>query len=99
MRHWMTRYRIFKALDEGTLAALLGSGAHLSRCGDCQAHARALQALHARLALGAAAAPAPPPRVAAPARGRLLVATPLALAAAAAIYLLFASPSAPDRVE
>lgn len=97
MSHWYTRYRISAALDEGTLAALRAGG-HLARCPRCQAHARELESLHARLALGAASAPVPRVPVARRARRPLLVAVPLALAAAALIALALGLPGAPSRV-
>ncbi len=83
MRHWYTRYRISSALDEGTLANLVDG--HLSRCSACQAHARDLQSLHARLSLGAPSAPPPALSAASRRRRPLLVAAPLAAAFAAAI--------------
>ncbi|MEO7731399.1 MAG: hypothetical protein ABIY55_10530, partial [Kofleriaceae bacterium] len=58
MRHWYTRYQLSNAVDRGTVAARLAQG-HAARCPSCQAFARGLEALHARLAGGAAAAPAP----------------------------------------
>lgn len=95
MRHWFARYRISNALDRGALGRPLARG-HASRCPACQAYARDLQSLHARLRAGAPSAPAP--IVAAARRPRWpLLAVP-AFAAAAALALSLSSGSAPTRV-
>jgi hypothetical protein len=85
MRHWYTRYQISNAVDQGTLAARLAHG-HAARCPSCQAFARDLQALHARLTDGAAAAPVPVRAVARRPRW-VLLAAPLALGATAAVAI------------
>jgi hypothetical protein len=85
MRHWYARYQLSNAVDRGTLAARLAHG-HAARCPSCQAFARELAALHARLAGGVAEAPVPARAVARRPRW-LLVAAPLALGATAAVAI------------
>jgi hypothetical protein len=97
MRHWFARYRISNALDRGALGPLLAGG-HVSRCPVCQAYARDLQSLHARLSRGAPSAPAPIVAAARRRRWPLLAGPAFALAAAAALALSLSSGSAPTRV-
>jgi hypothetical protein len=97
MRHWYTRYQISNAIDQGTLAARLARG-HAARCPSCQAFARALQALHARLTGGAPAA-AVPVRAAARRPRWVLIAAPLALGATAAIVISLGLRGAPPPVD
>jgi len=85
MRCWYTRWQMSSALDGGDLASRMGRG-HAAGCAACQAFGHALEALDARLSRGARAAPVPV--VVAPrARWPLLVAGPLAAAAAITIVV------------
>ena len=96
MRCWYTRWQMSDALDRGELAAQRSRG-HAARCAACQAFAHRLAGLDAQLALGASAAR--PPSAEAPARaarGRLLLAAPVALGAAAAVALLVRSAAPVD---
>jgi len=92
MRHWYARYQLSNAVDQGTLAARLAHG-HAARCPSCQAFARELERLHARLAGGAAEAPVPVRAVVRRPRW-VLVAAPLALGATAAVAISLATPDA-----
>jgi hypothetical protein len=88
MRCWYTRWQMSSALDRGDLASRMGRG-HAAGCAACQAFGHALEALDARLSRGAPAAPVPvvvTPR-APRARWPLLVAGPLAAAAAITIVV------------
>jgi hypothetical protein len=97
MRCWYTRWQISNALDRGDFEARIARG-HAARCAACQAHGRALAALHARLVRGAASAPMPP--VAAHAlRRRPLVAAPLAIGAAAVFLVVTSGGPAPQVAE
>jgi len=86
MRCWYTRWQLSQALDHGDFEARVARG-HAARCAACQAHGRALAALHAQLARGAPRAPAPP-AVTHGLRRRLLVGAPLAIGAAAVFVAL-----------
>lgn len=85
MRCWYTRWQMSDALDRGDLASRMRRG-HAAGCASCQAFGHALESLHARLSRGAHAAAVPVLAVRR-ARWRLLVAGPVAVAAAAAIAL------------
>jgi hypothetical protein len=84
------------ALDEGGPAAVAARG-HAARCARCQAHARALAALHGRLERGAVApgVPAPAPLAAARPRRGWLAAGGAAVAAAGVVLALRAGGPAP----
>jgi len=81
MRCWYTRWQMSNALDRGDLASRMRRG-HAAGCASCQAFGHALESLHARLSRGAHAAAVPVLAVRR-ARWRLLVAGPVAVAAAA----------------
>lgn len=93
MRCWYTQWQLSTALDRGAPAPRFARR-HLAACAACQDAARALDALHGRLAAGAASAPRPAP-VAAPRRRPLLVGG-AAAAAFAAVALVVAVRSAPE---
>jgi hypothetical protein len=92
----LARWQLSAALDRRGERPRL-CAAHLGRCESCQAFARKLEALHARLAANAASAPRPAlvprRRWMAPA----LATSVLAVAAGAALYLL--APGQPRDVD
>lgn len=90
MRCWYARWQLSNALDRGEVAAR----GHVARCAACAAHARALDALDARLRGGAARAPAPRPVSVERPRRWWLVAAPLAASLATLVIAL--SLRAPD---
>jgi len=84
----IARWQLSSALDRGGERPRL-CARHLARCGDCQAFARRLEALHTRLASGAAGAS--PPVHAGRRLSRPLVAGGLLAAGAAAVLFLLAT--------
>jgi len=93
MRCLYSRWQLSNALDRGELDAAAGTG-HAASCARCQAHVRALRALHAQLVDGAALAPEP---IAAPRRRLLVAPLVFAGAAAAVAVIVLRSPGDPPR--